>query len=96
MKNKAVEALFRVQFNIKDTIDVDVKWLWSDDDKRVFGVTWFENDTFHHTIYTQPCLEIHKNGSFRMNKFILQQIDIRQMTIDDVIETLQELKMTIK
>ena len=27
-----------------------------------------------------------------MNKFILQQIDIRQMTIDDVIETLQELK----
>lgn len=87
--------MIRVKFNVKDNVDVDVdvdvKWLWSDDDRHIFGVTWFENDTFRHAIYTQPFLEIREKGDFRMNKFILQQ-DVHQMTIADVIETLQELK----
>jgi len=59
MKNAAVKAMVRVQFNIPDDADVSVKCLMCDSSGYHFEVEWYDkNDVRYQSNFTLPRIEV--------------------------------------
>lgn len=61
MKNKAVEAMVRVQFNIPDDVEVEVEFLYYENKKHSFCVQWVDKND-------EPCIYYISMPSFKKAK----------------------------
>ena len=48
MKNKAVEAMARIQFNIPDDTDVSVTFIFFNDEHYEFEIEWWSEESVRH------------------------------------------------
>ena len=58
MKNKAVEAMLRVQFNIPKTVNVRVDCLATVDHVYEFEACWYIDDTMHECEFKIPHIDL--------------------------------------